>query len=201
MTTVSDDVTRNYLEIQPATDPTNIGYYKNVINTRQFTLANITQLCKVSSEVSYNGWIGYILESSIRKNDFEFKNSESMVGKAIFQVEYLYDVWVTRWTLICALDKAWDAEFKWQASHDKKTWVDISVKQKSTKEALAGSMMSSENDVEWQFLNPIRPKGSTKYKYWRVYGLSGNINYENGGLEKDSKTTNGHINCMFMNII
>ena len=90
MTTVSDDVTRNYLEIQPATDPTNIGYYKNGINTRQFTLANITQLCKVSSEIPPDGWMEYILESSIRSNNFEFKNNESMVGKVILQVEYLY---------------------------------------------------------------------------------------------------------------
>ena len=44
MAVISDEATKHYCKIQPATEPSDEQFYQNVINTRQFTLANITQL-------------------------------------------------------------------------------------------------------------------------------------------------------------
>ena len=61
MTILTDDQTREYLKLQPATVPSDIGYYQNVINTRQYTLANLNHYVKLSSGINTYGWIGSIL--------------------------------------------------------------------------------------------------------------------------------------------
>ena len=104
----------------------------------------------------------------------------------MLQVEYLYDVWVTKWSLVCVLNYDWNVEYKWQASHDKKQWVDIGGRMQTEKNAIK-SLMNAENAAEWTFTNPIRAKG-TKYKFWRVYGVG------------NKETTSGYISLLFMNI-
>ena len=127
-----------------------------------------------------------MLQSNIRENSFRFNDNEEMKEKVIFQVEYLYDVWVTKWIAVCSVDAEWYAEFKWQASHDKSNWVDITGSQKTSKFSLKNTMMYIENDVEWQFANPSKQK--IKYKHWRIYGLGGKV------------VTQHHMNLLFMNI-
>ena len=43
-------------------------------------------------------------------------------------------MWVKKWSLAASVNYEWYAEFKWQASHDKKEWIDI------------GSSMQTEGD-------------------------------------------------------
>ena len=182
---ISDAATKHFCEIQPATEPSDAAYYQNAINTKRFTLGNITQLCRVSSNLATNGSLMLILEGSIRTNSFYFTNDEDVTGKCILQVEYLFDVWVDEWSLVCVRDLAWYAQFQWQASHDKTTWVDIGCV-RTTEKAVITSMMNQENAVEWIFPNPEHAK-ETKYKYWRLKGVSG-------------KTKSGYISLLLMNI-
>ena len=186
---ISDSATKHFCEIQPATEPSDAKYYQNLITARQFTLANITQLCKLSTGLPSNGLILYLLESSIRTNNFYLTENTSVISKCIFQVDYLFNVWVTEWSAVCASDAAWYAWFQWQASHDKITWVHIGSEMKTEKNNLTSCMMSVENDVEWIFRNPTEhAKETTKYKYWRVMGTRGT-------------TVNGYINLFLMNIL
>jgi hypothetical protein len=183
---ISDDATKHFCEIQPATEPSDAKYYQNLINTRRFTLANITQLCKLYTVLPANGSIMYLLESSIRTNNYSLVNNTSVVKKCIFQVDYLFDVWVKEWSVVCVYDLAWDALFQWQASHDKSLWVDIGREVQTEKVDIRTSMMSAENGVEWVFPNPAK-ETTTKYKYWRAFGTRGT-------------TVNGFINVFLMNI-
>ena len=129
-------------------------------------------MCRLTTELETNGKILYLLESSIRPNKFFFTKDADVTGKCIFQVDYLYDVWVSEWSAICIANLSWYARFQWQASHDKKAWVDIG-KEMATEKSTITSNMSADNDVEWIFANPIQAK-ETEYKYWRVLGTRGN---------------------------
>ena len=183
---ISDEATKHFCEIQPATEPSDVEYYQNLINTKRYTLGNITQFCRVNTELPINGFIVYLLESSIRANDPYFDPDVDVTGKSILQVEYLYDVWVTEWSLVVESNThTWYAQFQWQASHDKKAWVDIGPVM-ATEQIKITSMMNAENDAEWVFRNPEHAK-QTKYKYWRAMGKRG-------------KTVNGFINLLLMNI-
>ena len=182
---ISDEATKHFCDIQPATEPSDVEYYQNVINTRRYTLGNITQFCRVFSGLPYTGSILYLLESSIRSNSFYYDPEIDVTGKIILQVDYLYDVWVDEWSLLCVNNHSWYARFQWQASHDNKTWVDIGTGTVTEKVEITG-MMSVENVVEWVFRNPEHAK-ETKYKYWRVMGTRG-------------KTQSGYINLLLMNI-
>ena len=183
---ISDEATKHFCEIQPATEPSDVEYYQNFINTRRFTLGNITQFCKVSTGLQPRGSILYLLEGSIRHNSFYFTKDVDVTDKPIFQVDYLYDVWVSEWSALCVDDLSWYAKFQWQASHDKRVWVDIGTVAITEKHNISTSMMSVENAVEWIFPNPEHAK-QTKYKYWRAMGKRG-------------KTVDGFINLLLMNI-
>ena len=186
---ISDSATKHFCEMQPATEPSDAKYYQNIISTRRFTLANITQLCKLTSELPAHGSIMYLLESSIRSNNFSLIANNFVSTKCIFQVDYLVDVWVKEWSAVCVYDDVWNAWFQWQASHDKSSWVNIGSEVHTEKVNITSSMMSVENAVEWIFPNPAEhAKETTKYKYWRVMGTRG-------------KTVNGYINVFLMNIL
>ena len=86
---------------------------------------------------------------------------------------------------MCVLTLAWYVQFQWQASHDKKAWVDIGHGMETEKNNIT-RMMNAENAVEWIFRNPEHAK-ETKYKYWRVMGTK-------------RKTVDGYINLLLMNI-
>ena len=186
---ISDAATKHFCEIQPATEPSDAKYYQNIINTRRFTLANITQLCKLTSQLPAHGSILYLLESSIRTNNVSLIANTFVSQKCIFQVDYLVDVWVKEWSAVCVRNLAWNVSFQWQASHDKNTWVHIGKEAHTEKIDITSSMMSAENGTEWIFPNPAEhTKETTKYKHWRVMGTSG-------------KTVNGYINLFLMNIL
>ena len=128
----------------------------------------------------------YLLENSIRSNSFYFTHNKDLTGKVILQVEYLYDVWVNEWSVVCVHSNLpWLAQFQFQASHDGKTLVDIGNVM-ATEKVVIKSMMNVENQVEWVFPNPEHVK-ETKYKYWRAMGTSG-------------KSQSGYISLLFMNI-
>ena len=183
---ISDAATKHFCEIQPATEPSDVEYYQNLINTRRFTLGNITQFCSVNTSLPSRGSILYLLENSIRHNSFYFDANTDVTGKPIFQVDYLFDVWVSEWSAVCVQNITWYAQFQWQASHDKKAWVDIGAVMATEKHNITTSMMSAENAVEWIFRNPEHAK-ETKYKYWRVMGTRG-------------KTQSSYINLLLMDI-
>ena len=52
---ISNQATRHFIDIQPGTDPSDVSWYANTINTRQFTLANITTLCRLTTDLSHYG--------------------------------------------------------------------------------------------------------------------------------------------------
>ena len=186
---IADAATKHFCEMQPATEPSDAKYYQNMINTRRFTLANITQLCKLTSQLPAHGSIMYLLESTIRRNNFSMIADNFVSQKCIFEVDYLFDVWVKEWSAVCVHDLAWNVSYQWQASHDKKSWTHIGSEVHTEKVDITSSMMSAENAVEWIFPNPTKyTKETTKYKYWRVLGTSG-------------KTVNGYINVFLMDIL
>ena len=185
MAMITDARTKHYCEIQPATEPSDVDYYKNVINTRPQTLANLTPFCRLSTELTSTGWIGYLLQNDVHSRTFYYANDAPVVGKCILQVDFLYDVWVNKWSLAATHNYEWYVVFKWQASHNSKDWVDIGDKTATEKNNIT-SMMRDENTIEWKFENPEKAKG-IKYKYWRAFGVSGQMK-------------SGWLNLLFMNI-
>ena len=133
---------------------------------------------------SGGSWIGYLLQNNITSQKF-FIYEAPVAGKVIFQVDYLYDVWVKEWSVACSHKYQWYVKFKWQASHNNKYWIDIGGEMTSETVNITG-MMRDENPIEWIFRNPTDSKGA-KYKYWRMWGLSG-------------QPKNGYINLLLMNV-
>ena len=169
---ITDARTKHYCEIQPATEPSDVDYYKNVINTRPQTLVNLIPFCRLSTEMKTYGWLGYLHQSDTYTDNFYFVKAPC-VGKCILQLDFLYDVWINKLSFAYRLNQMLYVVFKWQGSHNGKDWVDIGDKH-ATEMVNITSMMRDENKVEWVFANPEQAKG-TKYKYWRLYGVSGEM--------------------------
>ena len=169
---MSDATTKHFVEIQPATEPSDVGWYTNYINTRQFTLTNIVQLCRLSTRMSVSGNISKLLQSDAFGQHFWFIGEE-FADKCIIQVDFLFDVWVNRWSLICEDDSLnWFAKFKWQALNETNTWIDISGGVGTDKKAITSFMNQGGNKIEWTFPNPVNCTGK-RYKSWRVIGEAG----------------------------
>ena len=185
-TMLGDAATKHFVEIQPATEPSDASWYTNYINTRQFTLSNIVQLCKLSTEISQAGNISKLLQGEAFGQHFWF-TSEDPVGKCILQIDFLFNVWVNHFSFICEDDSLeWFVKFKWQALNESNTWIDISGKVDTVKQAITSYMKQGGNKIEWMFSNPITFTGK-RYKSWRVIG-------EGGGV------VDGYINLILMNL-
>ena len=190
---LSNAVTKHFVEIQPATEPSDASWYTNYINTRQFTLSSIVQLCRLTTGLSVSGNISKVLESDAFGQPFWFIGNEEFVDKCILQVDYLFDVWVNRWSLICESDDyKWFAKFKWQALNEtNNTWVDIDGGGggggvDTVKKAITSFMNQGGNKIEWTFPNPANSAGK-RYKSWRVIGEAGT-------------SDSGWINLLLMNL-
>ena len=189
MAMVSNATTKHFIEIQPATEPSDASWYANYINTRQFTLSNIVQLCRLSTGLDKAGNISKLLQSDAFAQQFWFRNDYELAGQCILQVDFLFDVWVNRWSLICENDSlAWFAKFKWQALNEStNTWIDISSGGTNTvKKTITSFMNQGGNKIDWIFSNPIDFTGK-KYKSWRVIGEAG-------------RSVDGYINLILMNL-
>ena len=189
---LSNTATKHFVEIQPATEPSDASWYTNYINTRQFTLSSIVQLCRLTTGLSVSGNISKVLESDAFGQPFWFIGNEEFVDKCILQVDYLFDVWVNRWSLICESDDyKWFAKFKWQALNEtNSTWVDIDGGGgggvDTVKKAITSFMNQGGNKIEWTFPNPANFTGK-RYKSWRVIGEAGT-------------SDSGWINLLLMNL-
>ena len=191
---LSDDQTREYLKLQPATVPSDIEYYQNILNTRQYTLANLIRYVKLSSGINTTGWIYSLVTNKTYSNNFYFQKEQSLVDKTLLQCEYLLDVWVKKWSLVCDSNHySWYCEFHWQASHDKKTWITIGEKMQTEKVIITGTH-DERNAIEWVFTNPENPASAAggeerkKYRYWRVHVTKGT-------------SSSGWVNMMFMKVL
>lgn len=179
------DIVR-YFKLYPGRDPSDVEHYQNVINTKRFTMVNIAHLCRVHTEISFFGDILTLLESDIRSKSFYYMYNQDVTGKSILQVEYLFEVWVMDWSLLCAVKvPEWKMEFKWQA-YDGYKWFDIGEKQTVQTHYTTG-LMDIENPVEFIFTNSEKSNGR-KYKYWRILGVSG------------LTEVNDYMNLLFMNV-
>ena len=189
---LTDDNTREYLKRQPATLPSDIGYYQNAINTRQYTLTNLNNYVKLSSALNTTGWIGSLLTDNTRAATFYLQSGQSLVNKTLLQCEYLVDMWVKKWSLICSsAGHTWFCKFQWQASHDNVAWISIGDNIQSEKIVIGKGIHDEKNVVEWLFTNPENPaigEEEKKYKYWRVYCSQGT-------------SSNGWIDMMLMNVL
>ena len=188
---ISNAATRHFAEIQPATEPSDIDWYMNVINIRQFTLQNIASLCRIKSELPCTGRLYSLLESAIDTDSFYFTNITPVIDKSILSIEFLFDVWIVKFCFICQRgDPAypWYCEYIWQA-FDGERWIDINSKELKTKRYKTDSFLNHDNNdvTVWEFENPTKFE-KQKYSKWRIYGKSG-------------KVYNGYISLCFFHLI
>ena len=175
---ISNAVTKHFAEIQPATEPSDVDWYVNIINIRQFTLSNIVSLCRINSELPYTGPLHSLLESRIANNSFFFHQNVPVINKSIVSIEFLFDVWITKFCFICQSDLyPWYCEYIWQA-FDGERWIDINSPELSTKRYKNESFLNVENInvIVWEFDNPAEFEGK-KYSKWRIYGKGGKVYY------------------------
>ena len=185
-TMLGDAATKHFVEIQPATEPSDASWYINYINTRQFILSNIVQLCKLSTELNQAGNISKLLQGEAFGPHFWFISND-LVGKCILQVDFLFDVWLNHFGLICEDDSLeWFTKFKLQALNESNTWIDISGKVDTVKQAITSYMKQGGNKIEWMFPNSTYFTGK-RYTSWRV-------------IREGGEFVNGYINLILMNL-
>ena len=176
---ISNAVTKHFAEIQPATEPSDVDWYVNIINIRQFTLSNIVSLCRINTELPYTGRLHTLLESKINSDSFFYANLTPVTGKSIVSIEFLFDVWITKFCFICQRGDPykWYCEYIWQA-FDGERWIDINSQELSTKRYKNESFLQVENGnvVVWQFENPAEFERK-KYSKWRIYGKGGELHH------------------------
>ena len=190
---ISNTATRHFTEIQPATEPSDVNWYVNIINIRQFTLSNITSLCRISTELPFNGKLHSLLESRIDSDSFNFHDNTPVKDKSILNIEFLFDVWVEKFYFICQRGDIypWYCEYIWQAFDRVKGWIDIDNSQEelNTKKYKNESFLQVDgsNTIVWEFENPTEC-GGKKYSKWRILGKGGKLYY-------------GYISLCFFHII
>ena len=171
----NDDVsTKRYVDLWhfPSLG-TDQGHYQRYIKSRDFLMVPLTGLCMASTTLQVKGYIHTILESNSNPNTFSFIE-QAVVDKCI-QVNYLKSVWVEEWIFITNIKVPLDVAFKWQASNDGKTWIDISEARITSKDIPPETQAISVNKGQWNFVNqnPVNPK--VQYSYWRLKGSRGRI--------------------------
>ena len=167
-----DAATKHYVDKQPLPLNIDITRYRDAINNKLYSMMNINSLCSLSTDFECKGGykiIFFLLEGASRPNNFNFY-TKSVVTKYI-QVHYFYfDVWVEEWAFMIDRTAPVSIEFKWQASHDGKSWVEI-----STSNFTHVATDQPLNPWKWVLTNPAEPKDDQRYKFWRIIGLKGNM--------------------------
>ena len=182
-----NELTKHYIEIQPGTEPSDVSWYQNVINTRQYTMRNIVPLCRVSSTLTYHGWLHHLLQSEANARCL-FDRS-SVENQVILEIEFLYDVWLS--TINILVDRFteydWASNFKWQGWNGS-DWIDVGNETATTKLKHNSflSVAKGSNECVWQF--PNLDHSNKKYIKWRAFGIQGTVDH-------------GYINAMFLHII
>ena len=150
-------------------------HYIGFIKSRQYTLVPLTGLMKISTDLTIShGNIVTVLESAVYPGTFYFSN-QNVEGKYI-QISYMFDVWVEAWNFYTHICTDITVVFKWQASTNGKSWIDIGNAKFECPPAPTNPTSSSLyiNKGQWKFSNPTR-KGNKGYRHWRLKGVSGEI--------------------------
>ena len=151
------------------------NHYQRYIKSRVYTMLPLTGLCKVTTTIPSSGNIPTLLGTSSRSNSFYFTPNHSPVKDKNIQVTYQQSVWVEEWIFVTLLREPLSVAFKWQASDDETTWVDIGTA-RITSTGVPPSMKAiSLNAGQWNFINPESLDTNKRYSYWRLKGVSGGL--------------------------
>ena len=150
-------------------------HYIGLIKARKFTLAPLTGLMKITTDLNVKGgYIITVLESAIYPDTFYLH--DQLVKDKHIQISYMFDVWVNTWDFYIQYCTSITVAFKWQASDDGHSWVDVS----DAKFECISNPSTDDNNclyvnkAQWKFTNPIR-KTNKGYYHWRLKGVSGSV--------------------------
>ena len=150
-------------------DPTSsYETYVNFINLRKRTGHSIRGIVKIKGNQSvYEGFIDYLLEAPTLHSVF-YWNTESFKDKYI-ELIFEYPVWIKQIELLPDREITYNLHFVWQQSNDGIKWEQIGEEYNE----VYRTTMDPYYQHTITFLQ--NSKQGNKGKYWRMYGLGGEI--------------------------
>ena len=151
-------------------DPTcSYATYVNFINLRKKTSHSIRGIVKIKGNQTVNrGYIDYLLEAPTLHNVF-YWTAESFKDKYI-ELIFDYPVWIKQIELLPDREVTYNLHFVWQQSNDGIKWEQIG---EEYNEAYRTTMDPYYQHTITFVQSSTHEK--QKAKYWRMYGLGGQI--------------------------